>query len=88
MYYQDTRFLNQFEVGKITKFVPFSKYPFCTKDISFWIPEGFHENDFHELVRTIGGDLIEQVELVSFLFFFFFFFFFFFSFLFSPSSFF
>jgi len=34
---QDPRFINQFEEGKITKFKPFSKYPSCFKDISFYV---------------------------------------------------
>lgn len=34
---QDERFLNQFSEGKITCFEPFSKYPPCYKDISFWV---------------------------------------------------
>ena len=45
-----------------------SKTPQCTNDISFWIPESnsaeespYSENDFYDLVRTIGGDLVEQV---------------------------
>ncbi|KIV97883.1 phenylalanine-tRNA ligase [Exophiala mesophila] len=33
----DPRFLNQFTRGKISRFEPFSKYPACYKDISFWI---------------------------------------------------
>lgn len=34
---QDERFLKQFKAGKITRFEPFSKYPACYKDISFWV---------------------------------------------------
>jgi phenylalanyl-tRNA synthetase alpha chain len=34
---EDPRFLNQFKEGKITRFVPFSKYPACYKDVAFWI---------------------------------------------------
>ncbi|GLD75129.1 phenylalanine--tRNA ligase, mitochondrial isoform X1, partial [Lates japonicus] len=43
-------------------------------DISFWLPESregeagresFTENDFYELVRSIGGDLVEKVSLVD-----------------------
>lgn len=33
----DPRFLKQFSRGKITRFEPFSKYPACYKDISFWV---------------------------------------------------
>jgi hypothetical protein len=50
--------------GKITKFSPFSKYPPCYKDVSFWVDKekGFNNNDFFEIVRNIGGDLVEQVR--------------------------
>jgi phenylalanyl-tRNA synthetase alpha chain len=34
---EDPRFLSQFKEGQITKFVPFSKYPACYKDVAFWI---------------------------------------------------
>jgi Phenylalanyl-tRNA synthetase alpha subunit len=63
----DERFIQQFEPGKITQFKPFSKYPACTKDVSMWIPDinTFEENDIYEIVRNIGGDLIEKVECVD-----------------------
>lgn len=47
---------------------PLSKYPPLLNDISFWLPEDggdFAENDFYELVRSIGGDLVEKVSLVD-----------------------
>lgn len=52
------------QAGKITKFAPFSKYPPCYKDVSFWVDKekGFNNNDFFEIVRGIGGDLVEQVS--------------------------
>ncbi|KAI8911569.1 phenylalanyl-tRNA synthetase [Gorgonomyces haynaldii] len=62
---QDQRFLSQFQNGKITKFVPFSKYPVCYKDVSFWMKEEFHDNDFAEIVRQFAGDLVEQVKLID-----------------------
>ncbi|XPS71906.1 Phenylalanine--tRNA ligase [Ascochyta lentis] len=35
---RDSRFLSQFsEAGPIKTFVPFSKYPACFKDVSFWL---------------------------------------------------
>lgn len=33
----DSRFLSQFKKGEISIFKPFSKYPACHKDISFWV---------------------------------------------------
>lgn len=61
------RFLSQFKEGTINKFSPFSKYPACYKDVSFWVKDvnDFEENDFYEIVREIGGDLIEQVTCVD-----------------------
>ena len=34
----DPRFLSQFKQGQITTFKPYSKYPECYKDMSFWLP--------------------------------------------------
>ena len=48
-----------------TFFQPVSQQPPCINDISFWIaePDRYCANDFYDLVRTIGGDLVEQVSL-------------------------
>ncbi|KAI9497314.1 phenylalanyl-tRNA synthetase [Zychaea mexicana] len=63
---QDERFIQQFTPGKIQKFQPFSKYPPCIKDMSFWLPtKSWEENDFCELVRDVAGDLVENVELID-----------------------
>ena len=62
----DPRFLTQFSEGQITTFKPYSKYPACFKDVSFWVPEaGLHENDFCDLVRDVAGDLVEDVKMVG-----------------------
>jgi len=61
----DERFTSQFKAGQITKFQPYSKFPPCYKDIAFWLPEGFEENDFAELVRNTAGDITESVELID-----------------------
>jgi phenylalanyl-tRNA synthetase alpha chain len=62
----DERFHSQFaKAGEIVQFKPYSKYPPCYKDISFWITDDFHINDFNELVRGIAGDLVEQMELID-----------------------
>ncbi|KAF0852395.1 mitochondrial phenylalanyl-tRNA synthetase (PheRS) [Andalucia godoyi] len=65
----DSRFLKQFEEGKISKFQPFSKYPACYKDISFWLPQDvqkvWSDNDFFEVVRSIAGDLAESVVCID-----------------------
>ncbi|XP_037552812.1 phenylalanine--tRNA ligase, mitochondrial-like, partial [Nematolebias whitei] len=74
---QDERFLKQFRVQDLQKpicFQPLSKYPALHNDIAFWLPdakdseseaESFTVNDFYELVRTVGGDLVEKVTLVD-----------------------
>lgn len=31
--------------------------------MSFWVPDDFSENDFYDIVRNIGGDIVENVEL-------------------------
>ncbi|XP_063833637.1 probable phenylalanine--tRNA ligase, mitochondrial [Ostrinia nubilalis] len=71
MWSTDSGFLSQFQDkdidAKIT-YKPVSSYPQCTNDISFWLPptltiDSFMSNDFYDLVRDIGGDIIEQVTL-------------------------
>ncbi len=72
---KDERFISQFSSVRLDpstniKFVPYSKYPPCYKDISFWLPSseegnGFHENNFYDIVRSIAGDLVERVELLD-----------------------
>lgn len=78
---QDERFLGQFKglsqnLDNLKRFVPFSKYPACYKDVSFWLrssssPAGgnttktFHENDVMEIVRGVGGDVVEDVQLTD-----------------------
>ena len=66
----DERFLSQFDVNAKgrTIFQPFSKHPPCLKDISFWVDKEFSSNSFFEVVRSVAGDLVEDVKLVSLLF--------------------
>ncbi|KAG0128914.1 hypothetical protein HOY82DRAFT_20383 [Tuber indicum] len=70
----DERFLGQFKEGEVSRFVPFSKFPPCYKDIAFWLPNSssaaggqvpFHENDMMEIVRNVAGDLAEDVKLID-----------------------
>ncbi|KAM7206330.1 phenylalanine--tRNA ligase [Rhypophila sp. PSN 637] len=80
----DERFLGQFrgvsdDLDQLKRFVPFSKYPACPKDVSFWLRptsaaggndkrgnvHDFHENDLMEIVREVGGDTVEDVKLVD-----------------------
>ena len=62
---EDPRFSSQFRAGEVTTFKPYSKYPECYKDVSFWRPEDFHENDLCDMVRGVAGDLVEKVELID-----------------------
>ncbi|KAK0197104.1 hypothetical protein F5146DRAFT_28747 [Armillaria mellea] len=63
----DARFLSQFKQGEISKFKPYSKYPSCFKDVSFWTAQNtsVHENDFCDLVRDVAGDLVEDVKKID-----------------------
>lgn len=77
---RDPRFLSQFSsMDSISRFIPFSKYPACYKDVSFWLrsssssaggglrsnAQDFHENDVMEIVRDIGGDMVEDVKRID-----------------------
>lgn len=65
---EDSGFLSQFEGSdhlKPIKYKPVSKFSPCINDLSFWIPEIFSENDFHDLVRNVCGEYVEQVKLID-----------------------
>ena len=76
---RDPRFLGQFSsLEHIKPFVPFSKHPATYRDVSFWLRStgsaaggglrsdtDFHQNDLMEIVRTVGGDLVEDVKLID-----------------------
>ncbi len=53
---KDERFSSQFKEGVVNKFIPYSKYPMCYKDVSFWLPKSgtfnkeFHQNDVYEVI--------------------------------------
>lgn len=67
----DSGFVNQFKGKKFTDnlmYKPVSVYPQCANDMSFWLPkeatrDNFSDNDFYDLVRDVGGDVVEQVIL-------------------------
>ncbi len=60
---EDPRVTKQLQLGK--KFVEVSKYPPITRDISFIIGSDFVPNDYFDLIRDIGGNLVEQVSLLD-----------------------
>lgn len=60
---QDLRVKRQLQLGKA--YVPVSKYPSVTRDISFVVDKGFVPNNYFDLIRDIGGDLVEEVQLLD-----------------------
>lgn len=66
---KDTGFTSQFkglDAWQTVAYKPISVYPQCYCDVSFWLPDDeFSSNDFYDLVRSMGGDLVEQVELID-----------------------
>ncbi len=59
----DARIKKQLVLGSTYQEV--SKYPPVTRDISFIVAKTFTPNDYFDLVRDIGGDLIEEVSLLD-----------------------
>lgn len=59
----DVRVKKQLILGN--KFKEVSKYPPITRDISFVVDKSFVPNNYFDLIRDLGGDLVEQVELLD-----------------------
>ncbi len=59
----DERVKKQLKLG--TKFKEVSKYPAISRDISFVVAKSFAPNNYFDLIRDIGGDLIEEVSLLD-----------------------
>ncbi len=59
----DERVKRQLTLGTTYKEV--SKYPQITRDISFIVPDTFIPNNYFDLIRDIGGDIVEEVSLVD-----------------------
>jgi phenylalanyl-tRNA synthetase alpha chain len=60
---EDERVRRQLTLGQ--KFKEVSKFPPITRDISFIVPKTFVPNDYFDLIREIGGDLVEEVALLD-----------------------
>ncbi len=60
---EDERVKKQLKLGN--KFVEVSKYPPIVRDISFIVKNTFVPNDYFDLVRETGGELIEEVHLLD-----------------------
>ncbi|MEK7599205.1 MAG: hypothetical protein AAB474_01995 [Patescibacteria group bacterium] len=59
----DLRIKRQLKLGQ--KYVPVSKYPPITRDISFVVSRDFIPNNYFDLIRDIAGSLIEEVKLID-----------------------
>ncbi len=60
---EDERVKRQLKLGNIYKEV--SKFPPITRDISFVVGKDFVPNNYFDLIRDIGGDLVEEVTLLD-----------------------
>ncbi|MDO8496577.1 MAG: hypothetical protein Q7S43_03995 [bacterium] len=60
---RDERVKKQLKLGN--KYKEVSKYPPITRDISFVVNNDFIPNNYFDLIRDLGGDLVEQVELLD-----------------------
>ncbi|MDP3875280.1 MAG: hypothetical protein Q8Q22_02060 [bacterium] len=59
----DERVKSQLKLGN--KYKEVSKFPPIVRDISFVVDKDFVPNDYFDVIRDIGGNLIEQVELLD-----------------------
>ena len=60
---QDKRVKRQLRLGN--KFQEVSKFPPVTRDISFIVDKKFVPNDYFDLIRDLGGNLVEEVRLLD-----------------------
>lgn len=60
---EDERVKHQLKLGN--KFKEVSKFPSITRDISFVVANGFVPNNYFDLIRDIGGNLVEEVQLLD-----------------------
>ncbi len=59
----DKRVKKQLVLGN--KFREVSKFPPITRDISFVVAKDFIPNNYFDLIRDLGGDLVEEVKLLD-----------------------
>lgn len=66
------------DLRRLRPFVPFSRYPARPLDLSFWLKptsaaggsvkantHDFHDQDVMDIVRSVAGDVVEDVKLVD-----------------------
>ncbi len=63
LWLQDPRVKKQLVLGN--KFKAVSKYPPITRDISFIVSKDFVPNNYFDLIRDLGGNLVEEVRLLD-----------------------
>lgn len=59
----DERVKRQLHLGQ--KYQEVSKYPPIVRDVSFIVPNTFVPNNYFDLIRDLGGDLVEEVKLLD-----------------------
>lgn len=59
----DPRVQSQLKLGQVYKEV--SKFPPVVRDISFIVPKTFIPNDYFDLIRDVGGEMVEDVALID-----------------------
>src|SRR3989338_4258056 len=59
----DPRVTRQLKLGQ--KYQAVSKFPAIVRDISFVVPADFVPNNYFDLIRDLGGDLVEEVTLLD-----------------------
>jgi len=59
----DPRVTRQLKLGQ--KYQEVSKYPPITRDISFVVGRDFVPNNYFDLIRDIGGDLVNEMTLLD-----------------------
>lgn len=59
----DERVKKQLVLGN--KYKEVSKFPPVARDISFVVDKKFVLNDYFDLIREVGGEMVEQVELLD-----------------------
>ncbi|OGG41698.1 hypothetical protein A3A21_03770 [Candidatus Jorgensenbacteria bacterium RIFCSPLOWO2_01_FULL_45_25b] len=60
---EDARVKRQLKLGQ--KYEEVSKYPPITRDVSFVVGKDFVPNNYFDVIRELGGNLVEQVELLD-----------------------
>ena len=60
---EDPRVKKQLQLGH--KYQEVSKFPQITRDISFVVQDTFVPNNYFDLIRDIGGNLVEEVQLLD-----------------------